>query len=196
MKWTGLTGGIATGKSTARKLIQGMGFAVVDADEISYQLSSLKGKAYPEIVSHFGKSILSIDQSIDRKKLGQIVFNDQKSKKVLEEILHPLIRTEVNNQKELLIKRGDKLAFYDVPLLFEKDLQKNFDSTVLIWCDPQTQINRLMLRNQLTHEEAVARISNQIPLIQKIKWADHCVDNSGSLEDLEKQIHKLLNTMV
>ncbi len=196
MKWTGLTGGIATGKSTAKKLIESLGFSVVDADQISHMLSLPEQEAYKKIVSHFGKTILNADLSLDRKKLGQIVFSDEKAKTVLENILHPLIQQEVIKQKQQLERKGEKLAFYDVPLLFEKNLQKNFDATVLIWCDPKTQLERLMKRNSLTKEEALSRISNQIPLIQKVKWATHCVDNSGDMEDLENQIRRLIAALV
>lgn len=196
MKWTGLTGGIATGKSTAKKLIESLGFSVIDADQISHTLSEPGQPGYAGIVSHFGKNILNSDHTIDRKKLGQIVFSDEKNKTDLERILHPLIQQEVKKQKGELLDRGDKIAFYDVPLLFEKNLQSNFDVTVLIWCDPKIQLERLMKRNSLTRDEALLRISNQLPLIQKVKWANYCVDNSGDIESLDKQIKKLLESLV
>lgn len=196
MKWTGLTGGIATGKSAAKKLLEGLGIPVIDADQISHKLSQPGEETYSKIVSHFGNSILNPDLSIDRKKLGQIIFSNEQSKLQLEAILHPPIQAEVRRQREMHKQAGAKICFYDVPLLFEKNLWKDFDATVLIWCAPAIQLERLMKRNSLTKEEALLRIRNQIPLIDKVKMADYCVDNSGDLLDLEKQINKLVNTLL
>jgi dephospho-CoA kinase len=193
MKWTGLTGGIATGKSTAKKLIEGLGIPVIDADQISHKLSEVGASGYTQIVSQFGNSILNSDLSIDRKKLGQIIFSDSVLKLKLESILHPLIQIEVKVQRENHRKNGAELCFYDVPLLFEKKLWNDFDATVLIWCDPHTQLQRLMDRNGLTNDEACLRVANQLPMTDKVSLANYCVDNSGDLADLEKQIRYLLS---
>lgn len=199
MKWIGLTGGIATGKSTAAKLLEGLGVSVIDADLISHKLSEVGQIGYEKILSHFGKNILNSDLSIDRKKLGRLVFSDPRLKSDLEGILHPLIRNEVQKQKKQYQQQGAKLCFYDVPLLFEKKSAADFDVTVLVWCNSQTQINRLLLRNQLTDrltlEEASLRLKSQLPMVDKVKMADYCLDNSGDTEDLEKQIKKLLKTL-
>lgn len=195
MKWTGLTGGIATGKSAAKKLLEGLGIPVIDADQISHKLSEPGEQTYSHIVSHFGNTILNPDLSIDRKKLGQIVFSNEQLKLELEAILHPPIQQEVRNQREAHRKAGAEICFYDVPLLFEKNLWKDFDATVLIWCAPSIQLERLMKRNNLTYDEAVLRIGNQISLIDKVKMANYCVDNSGDLVDLEKQIKKLVRSL-
>lgn len=196
MKWTGLTGGIATGKSTAKKLIEGLGIPVVDADQISHRLSEPEQAGYTQIVSHFGNKILNDNLSIDRKKLGHIVFTDTRLKSQLEQILHPLIKAEVLLQKNQHQKNGATICFYDVPLLFEKNLWDDFDSTVLIWVNNQTQLERLMMRSGFTLEEAFLRIKNQVPMIDKVKMAKHCVDNSGDIEDLEKQIKKLIKSLI
>ena len=132
MKWTGLTGGIATGKSTAKKLIESLGIPVVDADQISHKLSEVGAAGYTQIVSHFGHSILNSDLTINRKKLGKIIFSDSSLKLKLESILHPLVQTEVRVQRETHRLNGAKLCFYDVPLLFEKKLWSDFDATVLM----------------------------------------------------------------
>ncbi|MBY0553835.1 dephospho-CoA kinase [bacterium] len=195
MKWTGLTGGIATGKSAAKKLIESLGIPVIDADQISHKLSEPGQETYSKIVSHFGNSILNPDLSIDRKKLGQIIFSNEQSKLQLEAILHPPIQAEVRRQREIHKQAGAKICFYDVPLLFEKNLWRDFDATVLIWCSPSIQLDRLMKRNNLTLEEAVLRIGNQIPLIDKVKMANYCIDNSGDLSDLEKQLQKLVEKL-
>lgn len=196
MKWTGLTGGIATGKSTAKKLIEGLGYPVIDADEISHTLSAVGQAGYAGILSHFGNEVLQKDQTLDRKKLGQIVFSDPQRKLELENILHPLIRAEVLRQREQHEKNGVPVCFYDVPLLFEKQLWNDFDATVLIWCDPRIQLERLMKRNNLTEAEARLRMQNQIELIEKVRMATYCVDNSGDTEDLGKQLVRLVQRLV
>ena len=194
MKWTGLTGGIATGKSTVKKLLQGRGVPVIDADEISHNLTKVGEIGYEKVLSHFGNQILNTDRTLNRTALGQLVFSDKKQKQKLEEILHPLIQADVKIQRETLEKSGASLCFYDVPLLFEKKLQTQFDHTVLVWCDPKMQLERLMLRNHLSASEAKLRIANQMPLIDKVKLADRCLDNSGDVDDLKYQVDRLLKS--
>lgn len=195
MKWIGLTGGIATGKSTASQLIESLGAPVVDADKISHDLSRAGASGYVKIVSHFGADILNSDQSIDRKKLGDLIFSNSQMKTELEQILHPLIQEKVQEQRRYHQQQGKVVCFYDVPLLFEKNLKQNFDHTVLIWCHHKMQMARLMERNKMTIDEAAKRIQNQIPLIQKVSQADFCIDNSGDQEDLFKQIKYLLRVL-
>jgi len=193
MKWTGLTGGIATGKSTAKKLIEGLGFPVIDADQISHSLTEPGGPGYLGILSQFGRDVLMKDSDrIDRKKLAAQVFSSRPHKEILENILHPLIQKEVHVQRELYKSQSQKICFYDVPLLFEKNLQSQFDTTLLIWCDPATQLARLMKRSGLTEGEARLGMGNQMSLVEKVKLADYCVDNSGDEADLEKQLKRLL----
>jgi dephospho-CoA kinase len=196
MKWIGLTGGIATGKSTAKKLIEGLGYPVIDADIISHDITQVGREGYVKIVSHFGKEILLADQSLNRKALGQIIFNDAQKRLELEQILHPIIQIEVQRQKESHALRKNRLCFYDVPLLFEKDLKKNFDAVVLVWCDPVMQKMRLMARNQLTAIEAQSRLSSQSEMSYKVKNSHHCLDNSTDINGLERQIQSLVRSLV
>jgi dephospho-CoA kinase len=196
MKWIGLTGGIATGKSTAKKLIEGLGYPVIDADMISHDITQVGREGYEKIVSHFGKQILQADQSLNRKALGQVIFNDAGQRLQLEQILHPLIQAEVQRQKEDHAVNQHKLCFYDVPLLFEKDLKKNFDFVVLVWCDPVMQKFRLMARNQLTEAEAESRLSSQTDMPFKIKNSHYCLDNSTDVHGLDKQVQRLVQTLV
>jgi dephospho-CoA kinase len=197
MKWTGLTGGIATGKSTAKKLIEGLGYPVVDADQISHRLTEPGGLGYHGIVSQFGREILVENSDrIDRKKLAAKVFSSLPQREILENILHPLIQKQVHHERELHKLNSHKICFYDVPLLFEKNLQSQFDTTLLIWCDPATQLQRLMNRNGLTEDEARIRIGNQMSMVEKVKLANHCIDNSGDENDLEKQLKRLLPTLI
>lgn len=196
MKWTGLTGGIATGKSTAKKLIEGRGLPVIDADAISHRISAIGEAGYQGILSHFGTSILKPDSSLDRKLLGEIIFSDAKKRTELENILHPLIQTEVRKQREIFREQGAKICFYDVPLLFEKNLWSDFDSTVLVWCSLDQQIERLCDRNRLSREQALLRINNQMNMLEKVKRADHCLDNSTSVQELDLQLSVLLQKLI
>ncbi len=195
MKWIGLTGGIATGKSTAKKLIEGLGYPVIDADIISHDITNIGREGYSKIVSHFGKQILHEDRSLNRKALGQIIFNNLQKRLELENILHPIIQTEVRRQKQDYASKHHKICFYDVPLLFEKDLHKNFDLVVLVWCDPVVQKLRLMARNQLTDAEAQSRLSSQSEMSYKVKNSHICLDNSTDLKGLEKQVENFLRRL-
>lgn len=195
MKWIGLTGGVATGKSTAAALLKGLGLPVIDADQIAHKLSETGESGYEKILSHFGKNILNKDRSINRKQLGQIIFSDPQLKLDLENILHPLIKQETQLQKKQYEQKGSQICLYDVPLLFEKNLATDFDHTILIWCDRETQLERMIKHRDLTKEEASLRIQNQLPMVDKVKMATYCVDNSGDMEDLEKQIQKLVKSL-
>lgn len=195
MKWIGLTGSIATGKSTAKKLIEGLGHPVIDADLISHELTQTGKLGYQRILSHFGNFVLNPDQSLNRKALGQIIFNDVEKKLQLENILHPLIQTEVSRQRTMYLQKDISLCFYDVPLLFEKDLKKNFDLVVMVWCDPLTQKIRLMSRNQLTEAEANSRLLSQASMAVKIRGSDYCLDNSTDIQGLERQVQNLIQTI-
>ncbi len=196
MKWIGLTGSIATGKSTVKKLIEGRGFPVIDADAISHQLTAPQAEGYMQIVSYFGNSILNSDQSLNRALLASMIFNDVEKKNKLESILHPLIQIEVQKLKQIYFQQGNSICFYDVPLLFEKNLKPQFDRVVLVWCDLETQIQRLKIRNQLSDEDAQKRIQSQLLMSVKIKNADHCLDNSHDLKSLEKQVSHLLKVLL
>ena len=195
MKWTGLTGGIATGKSTAKQLIEGFGIPVVDADQISHSLTDTGEAGYVQILSHFGKEFINENKSLNRKKLAQLIFSDMKARALLEIILHPLIKAQVQLQKKQFEKSGEPLCFYDVPLLFEKNTIRDYHTTVLIWCNNQTQIERLMKRSGLDEGEAFLRIKNQLPMIDKVRMAEHCVDNSGDVDDLAHQLRRLIKTL-
>jgi dephospho-CoA kinase len=184
MKWIGLTGGIASGKSTVARLLESLGSGVIDADQISHQVSRFGEIGYEKIVSQFGAVILKDNQELDRKKIADIVFNNPEKKQKLEDILHPLIQARVLEQKENYKKLGQNLCFYDVPLLFEKKMQSQFDFVVTVWCDPEIQLQRLMLRNKLSLTEAQSRVENQMPCAAKISQSLCCIDNSGSEESL------------
>ena len=196
MKWIGLTGGIATGKSTVKKLIEGLGFPVIDADQIAHELTGIGASGYVKIQNQFGQKVLNSDLTLNRKALGQIVFNYLAQRNILENLLHPLIQAEVQNRKNILTAQGQKICFYDVPLLFEKNLQNQFDLIILVWCDLKLQKHRLRSRNHLSGEDVDSRLAAQIQMGYKIKKSHYCLDNTSDLSSLEKQVKHLLQTIV
>lgn len=195
MEWIGLTGGIATGKSTVKNKLVSLNIPVIDADMISHEITQAGGLGYEQIVSHFGKDILHADQSLNRKQLGDIVFNDAQKLLQLEQILHPIIQAEVQTRKKKFHEGGEAFCFYDVPLLYEKKLEAQFDQIVLVYAPVTTQVERIMLRNNLTHTQALARINAQLPMSQKINRANHCLDNSTNQDDLNLQVLNLVNVL-
>lgn len=195
MKWIGLTGGIATGKSTVKNKLVSLNIPVIDADMISHEITQAGGLGYEQIVSHFGKDILNADQSLNRKQLGDIVFNDAQKLLMLEQILHPIIQAEVQTRKKKHHEAGAAFCFYDVPLLYEKKLEAQFDQVVLVYAPVTTQVERIMVRNNLTHTQALARINAQLPMSQKINRAHHCLDNSTNQDDLNLQVLNLVNVL-
>lgn len=188
MIWIGLTGGIASGKSTAAKMISEMGIPVLDADQISKKLTMPTGLAFGPIVTAFGADILDEKGVLDRRKLGQIVFGRPEMLSRLESILHPLIRSEIEKQKKELESQGHFIAVYDVPLLFEKNMQDQFDEIIVVCVDQEMQIQRMKMRDQLTEQQARQRLSHQIPINDKIKLANFVVYNDSSVENLKDQL--------
>lgn len=179
MKWIGLTGGIATGKSTVSRILESRGYPVVDADAIVHRLLMPGQTAYRNIVSHFGTQILNPSGHIDRKILGEIVFKNPLERKSLEALIHPEVQKEVSRERQEHEIEGERYAFYDVPLLFENNLKQQFDLVVTVWCDLNQQLQRLMMRSQLSEQQARERVESQLPLIEKVKASDYCIDNSG-----------------
>ena len=132
MIWVGLTGGIATGKSTVSKLIKNQGFSVIDADQVVHDLLKPGQSSYFEILSYFGDSILDNEKRINNEALGQIVFNDKEKLFKLEKILHPKVQEKVRELRRVFEQNGEEVAFYDVPLLYEKKLQDSYDHVLEI----------------------------------------------------------------
>ncbi|MEK3852890.1 dephospho-CoA kinase [Cytobacillus sp. FSL H8-0458] len=188
----GLTGGIASGKSTVSSLLIEKGYTVIDAD-IEARLAVEKGEeAYQEIVRYFGERILLKDGSIDRAELGSVIFHDETERKVLNSIVHPAVRKRMTAKKEQAISRNEQLIILDIPLLFESKLQYMCDRTLLVYADEDIQLKRLMQRNQMSEKEAMARIQSQMPLRDKKALADDVIDNNGTIEETEKQLWGIL----
>lgn len=188
----GLTGGIASGKSTVSKMIQDAGIPVLDADVYAHEALNPGEEAYDQIVAHFGKSILHSDETIDRKKLGAIIFNDKKERDVLNGMVHPVVRKKMNEQRQVYLDEGRHAVVLDIPLLFESRLAETVDRTLLVYVSENVQLKRLMERDGSTKEEALSRIHSQIPLEEKRRHADAVIDNNGTTAETKEQLFNIL----
>jgi dephospho-CoA kinase len=188
----GLTGGIASGKSTVSAMFAEMGVTVIDAD-IEARLAVEKGEeAYENIVHTFGNEIVDDNGMIDRQKLGSIIFNDKEKRNLLNSIVHPAVRERMALKRQLAEDAGEKLIVMDIPLLFESKLTSLVEKVILVYVGEETQISRLMKRNGYNEEEALSRIHSQMPLKDKVKLADAVIDNSGPVEQTKKQLLEVL----
>ncbi|XP_071884774.1 dephospho-CoA kinase domain-containing protein isoform X1 [Anas platyrhynchos] len=188
----GLSGGIASGKSTVVAVLRELGCAVIDADVIAREVVQPHLKAYQQIVRHFGTDILLESGEINREALGSIIFSQPEKRQLLNAITHPEIQKEMLKQVLKYFVLGYRYVILDIPLLFETNrLTKFMKHTVLVYCDPQTQLSRLMKRNGLCQAEAEARIASQLPLDEKRKLASHIIDNSGDRESTRRQVLRL-----
>jgi dephospho-CoA kinase len=192
MKWIGLTGGIACGKSTVSQRLRELDFQLVDADEIARSVVQKGTPGLKSVLEKFGNEYLDADGHLDRRKLAQFIFNDPFKKLELEAILHPLIRAEVQKRRESLESEGHPIAIYDMPLLFESKAQGQFDKVIVVMCTLEQQKERLRLRNQWTEAEIDSRLRAQIPLLEKEKYADFVIRNDKDLAHLESEIKRLV----
>lgn len=190
----GLTGGIASGKSTVSSILIDNGITVIDAD-VEARLAVEKGEeAYEEIVSLFGEQILLENGAIDRGKLGSIIFHHEEQRLKLNSIVHPAVRKRMLNKKEQAFANNEKLIIMDIPLLFESKLIYMVDKTLVVYVDENVQLQRLMERNQLSKEDSLARIHSQMPLKDKVQLADAVIDNNGTIEETENQLIEILKS--
>lgn len=188
----GLTGGIATGKSTVSHMLTEAGYVVIDSDAIARYVVRPTERAYAEIVAHFGTDVLLPDGQLDRKALGRIVFADPVERKVLEKITHPAIFAESERQIAEAQRAGHRIIFLDVPLLIETGRYKTVDKVMLVYTDADTQLQRLIARDGLTPAKAQERIAAQMPIDEKRSYAEIIIDNNGSLEQLEENVQAAL----
>ncbi|OLS39732.1 dephospho-CoA kinase [Alkalihalophilus pseudofirmus] len=188
----GLTGGIASGKSTVSNWLSEHGYPIIDADKIARDVVEPGMGAYEAIVGQFGREILFEDGTINRKKLGSIIFKDEKKRSELNQIVHPAVRREMLAQKDRYEAEGHETIIFDIPLLFESNLFHLVDRVLLVYVDKQIQLNRLLDRDQAGSEDAKARIASQLPLEDKKSRADYIIDNSGSLEETFQQLKNVI----
>jgi len=192
----GLTGGIASGKSTVATLLRDRDYQVLDADSLTHELLEPGQDAYKEVVREFGEEILAPGGAVNRKKLGAIVFSDAKKRARLNQIIHPRIQ-EIFAKWFAALDRpgGPGLAFEDAALILESGAKKNLDKVVVCWCRPEQQLERLQERG-LSAEDAKRRIAAQMPIDEKRRLADEVIDCSRSLEETEQQVEVVLAKLI
>jgi dephospho-CoA kinase len=191
----GLTGGIASGKSTVAALLRDRDYPVLDADTIARELLELGQDAYNEVVREFGDSILNKGGAVDRPRLGAIVFSDAQKRARLNQILHPRIQEVVGNWFIALQRPGGPdMAFEDAALILESGAKKNLDRVVVCWCLPEQQLERLQQRG-LSVADAKLRIAAQMPMDEKRRLADEVIDCSRSIEETRRQVDVVLEKL-
>ena len=190
-KIIGITGGIASGKSTVTEFLRQKGFQVVDADAVVHQLQKPDGRLYQVLVEHFGEKILLENGELNRPLLASLIFSKPEEQEWSKEIQGQIIREELGFVRDKLAQTED-LFFMDIPLLFEQEYASWFDETWLVYVSRDTQMDRLMKRDYLTIEDAQARLASQWPLEEKKRLASHILDNNGSREQLLSQVASLL----
>ena len=198
-KIIGITGGIATGKSTVSNILLKRGYPLIDADKVARGVVEIGKPAYFKIIQEFGQGILNEDKSLNRKMLGKIIFSDEEARKKLNNITHPYIFEYIKEKLELLSK-GNPVVFLDIPLLFEEYYSLiqhgiNFDEIWLVYADKEIQVDRLMKRDNISKDEAVKKIQSQMDMEEKKKMATRIIDNSGDIKSLEEQIDIILESI-
>ena len=194
----GLTGGIACGKSFVLNEFRQLGVHCIDADEVAHQVILPGEPAYRDIVEHFGIRILGDDSAIDRQKLGTAVFGDERQRQRLNRIVHPRIHQELDRRLiQLQQEAGSepRLAMVDAALMVETGSYHKYDYVVVVSCPPEQQLERLLGRGGLTRQEAQARIDSQMPIGEKVRFADFVIDNSGDrnrTRDRIREVHRQL----
>ncbi|MGK7377977.1 dephospho-CoA kinase [Planococcus sp. 1R117A] len=188
----GLTGSIASGKSTVSEMLKELGYPIVDADKVARLVVEPGSETLQEIEALFGKEIILPDGSMDRKRVGELIFNDPASRKKLNDVIHPAIRMEMIRQRSELLKNGHEIVIMDIPLLFESRLQHMVDKVLVVSVTEENQLKRLMERNGLTEKEAKARISSQLPMSVKEEGADAVIYNNGAVEETKWQLNRIL----
>lgn len=189
-KVIGLTGGIASGKSTVSELLTAHGFKIVDADIASRKAVEKGSEGLEQVRSTFGEEAIDEDGNMNREYVGDIIFNYPEKRLELNEIVHPIVRTIMEQEKEAFLKDGYNVIM-DIPLLYENELQDTVDEVWLVYTSESIQIDRLMQRNDISMEDAKARVYSQISIDKKRRMADHVIDNRDSKLDLKQNLEQL-----
>jgi dephospho-CoA kinase len=196
MRVIGLTGGIASGKSTAAKILAELGARVVDADQIARDVVQKGQPALADIVAAFGEDVLLPDGALDRRRMGALVFADVDLRRKLNAITHPRIAAETQARLGQLREAGEPLAVYEAALLVENGAQAGLDGLIVVACEPATQRARLMARDGLTAAEAEARLAAQLPLAEKVAVADWVIDSNGTLAETRTATRRVWEQVV
>ena len=192
MRLIGLTGGIASGKTTVAGILERLGAAIVDADALSREVVEPGRDAWNEIVKTFGAEVLQPDRTLDRQKLRAIIFSNPAARKKLEAIIHPRVRALAEKRIGEHAAAGYEVVVYEVPLLFEGNLHEWLRPVVLVACDADTQRHRLQRRDRVDAAAAQMHIDAQMSLEEKRRLADYVIENNGTFEDIERQVRAIL----
>lgn len=191
MKLYGLTGGIASGKSTVTQMFRDEGLPVIDADVLAREVVEPGQPALQEIGARF-PGVVRADGTLDRKALGERIFKDAAERAALAAITHPRIRALAKARTDELAAKGAKVALYDAPLLLENNLQVGMNGVIVVWCDEATQLRRLMERDGITLEQARARVASQMSLDEKKRKATWLIDNGGALDATRARVREIV----
>jgi dephospho-CoA kinase len=187
----GLTGGIGCGKTVVRRRLEERGLPTLDADGVVHRLLSRPNDVTRAIEDAYGPEVMAPDGSVDRKALGKVVFADDEARKKLNAIVHPAVYREIERFLEERERAGDPVAVVDAALMIETGSYRRYDALVVVHCRPELQLERVMTRDGLSREEAERRLRSQMPVEEKVRFADFPVDTSGSLEETWRQADEL-----
>jgi len=197
MKMIGLTGGIATGKSIVASVFREMGAIILDADVIARLVVLPHQPAWKDIVEFFGPQVVNEDQSLDRAKIGEIVYNNPNSLKELNRFTHPRIMQYYKDElRRIKTEQPDAIVILEVPLLYETNMDKLCQQVVVVYVDRETQIQRLMKRDNMSYADAVKRVDAQMPMDEKVRRADFVIDNQSSMEETKEKATKYYNEIL
>ena len=187
----GITGSIGTGKSTVSNYLISKGYSVVDADKISKGAYNIGSNGYKAILEVFGEEILNSNGEVDRKKIKKIVFDNSNMLQRLNMAIHPIIINEIEKEIEILLE-SQNVVFLDAPLLIETELHKKVDKIIVVICDKNEQINRIIKRDKITADMAISIINSQMSIDEKLKFADYIVYNNSTIENLYSQVDEII----
>ena len=197
MKIIGLTGGIASGKSIVSSVFKELGAVILDADQIARLVVLPHQPAWEDIVKFFGPEVVNKDKSLNRAKIGDIVYNNPESLRELNRFTHPRIMQYYKDElRRIQIEQPDAIVVLEVPLLYETNMDKLCQQVVAVYVDRETQIKRLMKRDNMTYEDAVRRVEAQMPLDEKVKRADFVIDNRGSIVETKEKATRYYNEIL
>lgn len=188
----GITGGIASGKSNVCQIITDLGYPVINCDKITSDLSEIDGPIYKAILKEFGEDYFTFDLQLDKKKLAKLIFHDEEAKARLNKVTHPIIIDEVKNRLSLI---DDGLVFVEAPLLYEAKMEEHFNKIVCVFLKKKIQVERLMAREGIDEDYALAKIHSQMDLYMKKELADYVIDSKGTFDETKSQVVKIINEL-
>lgn len=192
MKIVGLTGGISSGKSSVSSYLKQLKIPVIDADEVARKVVEPNSQGAIEIRKAFGSAVFEEDGSLNRQKLGALIFSNAENRQKLDDLLQPLIKIMILDEIEEYRQKGETMIVLDLPLLFEKQYEELCEEIIVVYIPKELQLERLMKRNQYTKQEALSRIDSQLSIEEKRKRATVLLDNQGTIQQLYQQVEQWL----